>query len=73
MRGSLNEFLVGEGAEKLRLTFVHPCLSFFSTETHPPTYPGKQSPGHTESHGGGMETARLVSMGQKQINKDIGK
>lgn len=45
-------FWWGEGAEKLRLTFVHPSLSFFSTETCPPTYPRKQSTSHTESHMG---------------------
>lgn len=45
-------FWWGEGAEKLRLTFVHPGLSFFSTETRPPTYPRKQSTSHTESHMG---------------------
>lgn len=40
-------FWWGEGAEMLRVTFVHPGLNF-STETHPPTYPGKQSTSHTE-------------------------
>lgn len=48
-------FWWGEGAERLRVTFIHTGLNF-STETRLPTYPGKQS------HGSGMETARLVSI-----------
>lgn len=57
------------GGRKAEGHFRPPGLNF-STETRPPTYPGKQSTSHPEVAWRQLGWGR---MGQKQINKGRGK